>query len=135
VTFTWVEHTGELELRLEGGTAEEVFVAGAQALEELFSERTETEPGGDAVVREIALNSRDRPTLLAEWLGELAYLAEADGFIPERVERLELSEGELEATVRGRLGATQHLVKAVTYHRLELGEEDQAWRARAVLDV
>ena len=122
MTFTWVEHTGELELRLEGGTAEEVFVAGAQALEELFSERTETEPGGDAVVREIALNSRDRPTLLAEWLGELAHLAEAD-------------EGELEATVRGRLGATQHLVKAVTYHRLELGEEDQAWRARAVLDV
>ena len=119
MTFTWVEHTGELELRLEGGTAEEVFVAGAQALEELFSERTETEPGGDAVVREIALNSRDRPTLLAEWLGELAYLAEA----------------RLSATVAGQIGPAPHLVKAVTYHRLEMREEDQAWRARAILDV
>ncbi len=76
-----------------------------------------------------------RPVLFAEWLAELAFLAETEGLVPERIAELALDSERLEATVEGRLAEPRHLVKAVTYHRLEFGPNGDGWRATAVLDV
>ncbi len=86
--------------------------------------------------RAISLSAPDLPALLAAWLEELVYLAETTGFRPDRIGRLELEDGRLEATVIGRRAAPQTLIKAVTYHRLEFGERaDGRWSARVVFDV
>ena len=55
--------------------------------------------------------------------------------MPERVERVTLSERHVRARVIGHRGAPPHLVKAVTYHRLSFEPDGDGWRARAVLDV
>ena len=73
--------------------------------------------------------------LLAAFLEELVYLAETQGLVPERVAGFDLEGTRLRATVEGRLGQPPHLVKAVTYHGLELVREGEGWRARVVLDV
>jgi SHS2 domain-containing protein len=83
----------------------------------------------------VRVSASDLPTLLAEWLNELVYLAEADGFVPERVVRMELGETSLEATVAGQRSVPRNVVKAVTYNRLEIEETDGAWWARVVMDV
>lgn len=93
------------------------------------------EPRGDLTRHEIAVSAPDRPALLAEWLSELVFLAETEGFVPERVVHFELVESSLLASVEGRRGTPRHLVKAVTYHRLELSEKDGRWQGRVVLDV
>jgi SHS2 domain-containing protein len=126
----WVEHTSELELTIEADREEDVFVEGALALAELLAD----DPRGNPSRREVALTASDRATLLADWLGELVFLAESDGFRPDRV-ALELDERALRASLEGRSGTPRHLVKAVTYHRLELAPADGRWRARLVLDV
>jgi SHS2 domain-containing protein len=133
--FTWVEHTGELELAVEADSPEDVFEQAMEALGELLAERSEGGPGADTMLREVTVSAPDYATLLAEWLAELAYLAETEGFVPERVERLRLSERALDATVAGRVASPAHLVKAVTYHRLEMLRDGETWRARVILDV
>ena len=130
-TYRWVDHTGELELALEAETEEELFLAGLAALREVLSE----DLSGPLERRQVELAARDRETLLADWLGELVFLADAEAFAPERVAALALNGGRLHATVEGRRGRPQNLVKAVTYHRLAFAKEDDAWRARVVLDV
>jgi SHS2 domain-containing protein len=132
--YRWVDHTAELELQLEAPTQAEVFRAALAAFGELLGERTERDTAEPAR-HQIHASAPDQATLLAEWLGELAFLAETEGFVPERVDELELSGDELAATVSGRRADPPHLVKAVTYHRLELRESDDGWRARVVLDV
>lgn len=133
----WVDHTAELELELEAVSERGVFEEALAALGGLLAERTggEEETVAEPARHRVSASAPDRATLLAEWLSELAYLAESQGFIPTRAERLELTGNALEATVVGRRASPPHLVKAVTYHRLAIWEEDETWRARVIFDV
>ena len=132
--YRWVDHTSELELRIEAPTERAVFEQALDALGELVGERVE-QVGHPEGSFEVSASAPDRPTLLAEWMSELAYLAEAEGLVPGRVDRLELRGDSLEATVSGRLAAPSHLIKAVTYHRLAMEEQGGIWHATVVLDV
>ena len=73
--------------------------------------------------------------LLADWIAELAYLAESEGLVAHRAERIDLGGDSISATVAGERGEPSHLVKAVTYHRLEFERAGARWHARVVLDV
>ncbi len=130
--YRWLDHTSEMELWIEEASAKEVFVEAAIALGELLGEHGRGEP----VTHAVSASAAGLPALLVEWLGELVYLAETDGFVPERVVKMDLSGGSLEAIVAGQRTTPQTLVKGVTYHRLEFERgEEGAWRARVVLDV
>jgi SHS2 domain-containing protein len=129
--YEWVEHTAEVELHVEAGSREDVFAEALAAFAELVSR----DDGGDRAEHEVTVEAQDDATLLAEWLGELVFLAETDDFVPERVERLELDGTRLRALVAGHRGRPAHLVKAVTYHGLELAHNGGVWRAKVVLDV
>ena len=128
--YRWVEHTAELELEIAASSEAAVFAEALEALAELVDGKN-----GSPVTREIELEADDRAMLLVEWLDELVYLSEVERFVPERISALELREGKLRATVEGHRGKPRHLVKAVTLHRLELGQDDDGWHARVVLDV
>ena len=136
----FAEHTGEVALELEAPSPEGLFAEAAAALAELLG-RGDGEPER----RRVALAAADLPLLLADWLDELAYLAEVEGLVveradvslrPARVDPARARSGTtLEATVVGRPGSPAHLVKGATLHGLEAGPADRGWRARVVLDV
>jgi len=129
--YRWLDHTSEAELWIEDESPKAVLGEAAIALGDLLGERK-----GEPLTRRVSVGASDLPTLLAEWLGELVYLAETDGFVPERVIEMDLSDSSVEALVAGQRTAPQTLVKGVTYHRLELEQDDDgAWHARVVLDV
>jgi SHS2 domain-containing protein len=131
VPFRWIDHTGELELELEAPNERGIFEAGLDAMAELLSsyearERSEVP---------VELSGSDRALLIADWLGELAYLAETRGLVPESLASFELNDEGAKATVVGTVGDPPHLVKGATYHRLRFEPADGGWRARVVLDV
>jgi SHS2 domain-containing protein len=126
----WVEHTSELELRIEAATAEGVVADATEAMVEVLGE-----PDGEPFSRELSVDAGDAAGLLAAWLEELVFLAEHDGLVTQTARRVELASGRLSAEVAGRRGRPSHLVKAVTYHRLALTRVDGGWRATVVLDV
>jgi SHS2 domain-containing protein len=131
MAYRWVEHTGELEVELEAPSEEGVFEAGFEAMRELLSDDAATE----RLELDVELPGRDRAALVADWLGELAFLGEALGLVPDRLLALELEADGLRATVHGREGSPRHLVKGATYHRLGYERAGDGWSARVVLDV
>jgi SHS2 domain-containing protein len=127
----WVDHTGELEVELEATSQAGVFEAGFEAMRELMSgEATQLR-----IEVPVELAGGDRAALVADWLAELAFLGESHKLIPDRLDRLELRNDGLRAMVQGWEGATPHLVKGATYHRLCFEPAGVGWRARVVLDV
>jgi SHS2 domain-containing protein len=130
---TWVEHTAELELHIEAPTAEGVLAEALAALAELLDD--DAAAPAEPVERAVELEAPDLPALLAAWIDELAYLAETEDLVPERVTRLELDGRRLRATVAARRGKPRHLVKAATYHRLAFARQGERYVANIVLDV
>ena len=129
--YSWVEHTAEIELRIEAPSEEALLVDALAAFEELVGDDEEGEPAR----HEVVVSAPDPATRLVEWLEELVFLAETEDFVPERAAKLELRGGELRAEVDGRRDRPSQLVKAVTYHGLEVEERADGWHARVVLDV
>lgn len=129
--YRLVEHTSEVEIEIEADSAAGVLIEAATAFGEVLVDA----PRLAEVECEVRASADDLPALLAEWLGELAYLAETDGFIPERVVKIEIVGTAVEALLAGHRSQPQSLVKGVTYHRLEMAPADGLWRARVVLDV
>jgi len=86
------------------------------------------------------VKGKDREALLVAWLSELLYLFEVEGFLPVEYEIGNLGDQQLEAKVRGDiLDPARHsvkgLVKAATYHLVEVKEVDGRWQVQVVLDV
>ena len=134
--YRWIDHTAELELEVHAASEVDVLGEALAAMGELLGEdEGEGEGHGPAVPRRVVIHAGSRPVLFADWLAELAFLAETEGLVPERIAELKLDPERLEATVEGGLAEPRHLVKAVTYHRLEFGPNGDRWRATAVLDV
>lgn len=129
--YRWVEHTSEIELLIEDESPEAVFTEAMVALGDVLGEARNGQP----VTHEVRIGAPDLAALLAAWMEELVYLAETDGFVAQRIERLELEPETLEALVGGERSVPRSLIKAVTYHRLEMERADGGWRARVVLDV
>jgi SHS2 domain-containing protein len=130
--YRWLDHTSERELWIEDETPKAVLGEAAIALGDLLREHRRGEP----VTHPVSLSASDLPSLLVEWLEELVYLAENDGFVPERVLKMDLSGSAVAAVVAGQRTTPQALVKGVTYHRLEFEQDDEGvWHARVILDV
>jgi SHS2 domain-containing protein len=130
--YRWVDHTAEVELEIEAQSEEEILAEALRALAELLGASGD-EHGAER--RAVSVAADDRPALLAAWLEELVFLAEAEGFVATEIEQLELSAYRARAMVRGSLAGPPPLVKAVTYHRLQFEAADRGYRAVVVLDV
>jgi SHS2 domain-containing protein len=131
--YRWVEHVGELEVEIEAESETAVFEQGFEAMRDLLGSAEAAMQNEER--RRVRLTAPDRPALLADWFSELAFLAESDGFVPGRIESIELDGNGLTAELLGVRGEPPHLVKAATYHRLVFERRDGGWRAKVILDV
>jgi SHS2 domain-containing protein len=129
--YQWVDHTGEVELAISAGSEEAIFCQACMALCELIGDG----PSRHRTSRSVCVASADDASLLADWLCELVFLAEAEGFVSERVASISLHDRRLKSRVEGHIGNPRELVKAVTYHRLKIEQNACLWQANVVFDV
>lgn len=128
MTYTWIEHTAELELELRASDESGVFREAVAAFAELLGDGF-----GEPLCHAISLAMNDRGAQLVELLEELVFLADTKGFVPERLAHIDLMTRH--AVVKGHVGSPPPVVKAVTYHGLAFAEGADGWLARIVLDV
>ena len=133
-THRWIEHTAELQLELRARSEAAIFRQAVHALRDLLEDDKEPAAGARAS-RTVEVEATDRGALLAEWMAELVLLAETDGLVPDEARDLVVGEDSVTAVVVGRTSEPRHLVKAVTYHDLELHRDRDGWRGNVVLDV
>src|SRR5207245_11596579 len=80
------------------------------------------------------------PDLLVNWLSEILYLFDADGWVFRGFEVRSLTDRSISAVSRGeKFAPARHqvnlLVKAVTYHQLALEKTASGWRAQVYVDI
>ena len=130
--YNTVETESGLELLVEDVNSEALFSEALMGLSDVLSEAS----GGTPVTHEVRVRAPDLPGLLAGWVTELVVLAERDGFVPERVEKLRLEATSLSAVIAGERSIPQHLIRPAAYRDLDLERlDDGAWAARITLDA
>jgi len=140
VPYAFFDHTGDVGIGLSGRCLEELFSAAAEALVAVL-----TDPGTVVArqVEQIEIRAPALDLLLRDFLTELLYRFETQAFLPATVVPVlshDNGEWRLTARVEGeRFEPARHsltiLVKAVTYHRLEVLRIRDGWTATVVLDV
>jgi SHS2 domain-containing protein len=135
--FRILEHTADIGFEAFGGTRKEAFANAARALTQLMVDLEAIAPREKTSLR---VEASDMPSLLVNWLSEILYLFDAEGWLFRDFELEDLTEHSLVAMARGekfdrRRHQVKLLVKAVTYHQLDLRETAQGWRARVYVDI
>jgi SHS2 domain-containing protein len=128
--YEWLNHTAEIELRVVAPREEDVFADAADA----FGRYVELDRGGERVRHELDLEAPDRGALLVALLEELIFLADTEGFVPDRTE-LRVERNRLVGALEGRRTRIDPIMKAATYHGLQFERNGDTWDARVVLDV
>jgi SHS2 domain-containing protein len=135
--FRVLEHTADIGFEAFGATRQEVFANAARALTHLMVDLETIEPQEKLSLR---VEASDMPNLLVNWLSEVLYLFDAEGWVFRDFEFEDLADHSLAAMARGekfdrRRHQVKLLVKAVTYHQLDLRETAQGWRAQVYVDI
>jgi SHS2 domain-containing protein len=129
-----IEHTADLALRLGGPDLESFFCIAARGMYHLLG--AETTPSKGAEQHTISLEAMDLESLLVDWLGELAYLAETAGLVFGEIRFKILTTTRIEAILTGcRMHRLEKVIKAVTYHNLNVVKTGDGYAATVVFDV
>ena len=132
--FEILEHTADVGLRAWGATLEELFAAATEAVAGIAGA---WEPGpGEEILVEV--EAADLEGLLVDWLSETLYLFDSRGGALGGVRVASVSRGSCWGSVTLReLGDPDNgvQVKAITYHQLEVTEDEQGWTATVCLDI
>jgi SHS2 domain-containing protein len=137
VPFEVLEHTADVGFRAWGRDPGRLFVAAARAMFSIAAELGEVRP---RETREIAVEGEDNESLLVNWLSELISLFDAGLFAPCSYEVLEISETRFVCRCQGEPRDPAHhpwklIVKAVTYHQLQVVQRNGRWEATVFLDI
>jgi len=135
--FEILEHTADVGLRARGETPAELFENAAAGFLEIALDRETVQ---ERESRPLAAEAADREALLVNWLQEVLWLVDAEGWLPRRVAVEEISETRVSGTAYGEPRDTARhrfriIIKAVTYHQLAVVQAGGGWRATVFLDV
>jgi SHS2 domain-containing protein len=145
--FTFVDHTADLAARLEAPALSGLYEAAAGALTAALTIPERVEP---RLTRTIVLEARDPELLLVDWVAELLYCFETEGYLvsdatvgvaaPLGAGGHASSHWRLDATVAGETrDPARHplkvLVKGITFHRLKIEERDGRYETLLVFDI
>lgn len=135
--FRVLEHTADVGFEAWGATREEVFSNAARALQDLMVDLGDIQPREEVKVE---VEGEDAAALLVNWLSQIVYLFDAEGWVFHEFEVQHLEDCCLSALARGeKFDPARHAVKlqvkAVTYHQLALEQTPQGWRARIFVDI
>lgn len=132
-----LEHTADMGIEASGATLEELFAEAAYGLMEIIAGAPQ---GLCREERSVVVEGGDEAELLVNWLNEVLYLFEMRRFFPVDFEVEGVAWNRLHARVRGETfdperHPVEREVKAVTYHQLEVVEDQEGWKAQVIFDI
>ena len=135
--YKTIEHTADIGIEVESDSLARLFAVSACAMFDLMGDLSGVRPLRKAVV---SLEADSVEELRITWLNELIFRAEISGMFFSKFEIESVDEALLKASVWGEpydedIHSMSHLVKAATYHELEVKHSDRGWSARVIFDV
>jgi len=137
VPFRFLEHTADVGFEAFGSTRAEAFANAGRALFHLVVDLDSIDPSEELLLR---VEGPDLRNLLVNWLSELIYLHDAEGWLLRDFDILDLQDDSMSAVARGeKFERSRHQaklrVKAITYHQLAFEKTAEGWRAQVYVDI
>jgi len=133
-SHSFLEHTGEIHLRVWAGSLVEFLAEAGRALAGLELGGG----GGDAVGpwAAVEVQSTDRAALLVDWLNELIYQAESGLQVPTEFDLQQVGDSGVRGRIRGApVSESPALVKAATLHGARVELVEGGLEGDVILDV
>lgn len=137
MTYTLINHTADLGIRVQQAGVRELFEETAAAMFDLITDGRQVVSGD---VHNLRVQGRDWPDLMVNWLRELLYLWNGDLRLVFRTKIDRIAKHDITARVwteafDARRHELRHEIKAVTYHGIEVRQETDGWEAVVIFDV
>ncbi|MBD3313206.1 protein archease [Candidatus Woesearchaeota archaeon] len=134
--YRFLEHTADAKMQAFGKDLEEAFSNAALGMFSLMFEPEKVEPKTE---KEIDVEGKDRQALLYNWLEELIFLLDSDGFLLHEVKKLSIEGSRLHAVITGDKISDKYEshgdVKAVTYNEMDITQKPGKVTVQAVFDL
>jgi SHS2 domain-containing protein len=135
--FEILDHTADIGIIVHGENLKALFENAGEAFFHLITDlrkvRRRTE-------RRINLGGESLDRLMVDWLSELLYLHDVENLLFKGFNVESVGEDGLRAIVKGEpfqegVHVIKTEVKAVTYHQIEVRQENGRWRAQVIFDL
>ncbi len=135
--FRVLEHTADIGFEAFGASRQEVFRNAGRALMDIMVDLASIAPRQALAIE---VEGADPRSLLVDWLSEILYLYDTEGWLFADFEVRRLGDRSLAALARAeKFDPQRHqvklLVKAITYHQLALEPTPEGWRAQVYVDI
>ena len=135
--FEILDHTADIGIIVHGENLKALFENAGEAFFHLITDlrkvRRRTE-------KRINLGGESLDRLMVDWLSELLYLHDVENLLFKGFKVESVGEDGLRAIVKGEpfqegVHVIKTEVKAVTYHQIEVRQENGRWRAQVIFDL
>ncbi len=134
--YKYLEHTADAKLQAYGKTLEQAFVNAALGTFNIIFDPSKVKP---KIRKKIQLTAKRDESLLYDFIDELLFLLDTEGFLLSKAEDMKISEGwSLSCTIFGddfRNYDVQGNIKAVTYNDMFIKKKGQNYIIQLVLDL
>ena len=121
--FEYLSHTADAKFRAYGKTIEEKFANAAYATFNIMLDPKKVKP---LIKKEITLSAKKPESLLYDWIDDLLFYLDSEGWFLAKIEKIEIKDNSLNAIVYGddyKKYKTEGHVKGVTYSEMEITDE------------
>lgn len=131
------DHTADLGVEITGASQEEVYAGAAGALFDLLTDLSSVRESEE---RTLTVEGEGPDDLLVNFLRELLYSWNGEGFLMKHCAVREAAPRRLTAVLRGETyDPARHWIrmeiKAVTYHQASIRRTAAGWMGKVVFDV
>jgi SHS2 domain-containing protein len=135
--FEVLDHTADIGLIVYGEDLKALFENAGKAFFHLI---TDLKKVRRRVERRIHIERESLDRLMVDWLSELLYLHDVENLLFKGFKVESVGEEGLRAIVRGEpfqegVHVIKTVVKAVTYHQIEVRQKNGRWRAQIIFDL
>jgi len=137
--FEFLEHTADVKFRAYGKTLDVAFSNAAKATTQVMTDIKKIKP---KIQREIFIRSKTKEALLYDFLEELIYLVDTEGFLLCKINSLTITKEKkdyiLSAQIKGDNSKNYDVhtyIKAVTYNDMKIEEHKNKIILQVVHDI
>jgi SHS2 domain-containing protein len=138
--FTFVDHTADVAVSLEGSSLEELFTAGAESWLKSVAEETNLQADD---MQEVDISADSVEELLVSFLNELNFYLISKKWLFVSVQSIKIFNDDEGCELSAELNGTKvndnfqikQEIKSVTYHQVEIKKKDDTYSTLVVFDI